>query len=97
VDNPLLYREPDDQDNDVKAFHQLHNLKDVVDIKLLIRGARLARDEGSFEASGDLSDIEKAALERERRARFWQQPKELRVVVLTCCLGAIVQQVSLSI
>jgi len=94
VDNPLLYREPDDQDNDVRTFHKLHELADVVDVDLLIKAARLARDPDLFKASGDLSKIERKALEKEKTSSIWQQPKDLRVIVLTCCIGAIVQYVS---
>ncbi|OCL12086.1 galactose-proton symporter [Glonium stellatum] len=92
VDNPLLHRDPSDQDNDVRATYNRHpDLKDALDVDLLIRGARLARDQELFEATEYLSRIESAALERERTSGFWKQPKSLRVIILTCCVGAIVQ------
>ncbi|OCK80630.1 putative galactose-proton symport [Lepidopterella palustris CBS 459.81] len=92
VDNPLLHREPEDQDNDVRTTYANHaDLHDFLDVNLLIRGARLARDPELFEASGDLSNIERSALQREKTSGFWQQPKALRVIILTCCIGAIVQ------
>lgn len=92
VDNPLLHRDPSDQDNDVRATYSRHpDLKDALDVELLIRGARLARDQELFEATEHLSGIESAALQRERTSGFWKQPKSLRVIILTCCVGAIVQ------
>jgi hypothetical protein len=92
VDNPLLHRDPSDQDNDVRATYSRHpDLQGALDVELLIRGARLARDQELFEATEHLSGIESAALQRERISGFWKQPKSLRVIILTCCVGAIVQ------
>jgi hypothetical protein len=67
------------------------DLHGIIDVDLLTRGAKLATDQGLFIASGDGSDIERAALNRESETGFWQQPKALRVIILTCCFGAIVQ------
>lgn len=77
----------------MRTFHENHRLANVVDVDLLVRGARLARDRDSFMHSPDnkLSEVEREALEREENPKLLEQPKELKVVLLTCCIGAIVQ------
>lgn len=80
---------------DVEVFHDVQGLQEHVDLELLKRGARLAHNPRTFEAGkGNLSGAEKRALERERNPKFRQQPKELQVILMTCCIGAIVQYVS---
>ncbi|KAL1956679.1 hypothetical protein VTO42DRAFT_6929 [Malbranchea cinnamomea] len=91
IDNPVRYRNPDNLERDVQVFHEAHNLGDHVDLELLKRGARLAQDPRIFEAEDNLSVAERRALEREKNPRFRQQPKELQVILMTCCIGAIVQ------
>ncbi len=48
VDNPLLYREPDQLLEDIRRFHERNRLEDVVDCGLLVRGAQLAQDAELF-------------------------------------------------
>ncbi|KKA23334.1 Sugar transporter [Rasamsonia emersonii CBS 393.64] len=91
IDNPILYRNPTDLEHDVRTFHENHRLANVVDVELLIRGAQLARDRDSFLSQGHLSEVERSALEKEENPKLLDQPKELKVVLLTCCIGAIVQ------
>jgi len=60
---------------------------------MLVRGARLARDEELF-LSGPESDVtqfEKDALKREKSSTVWQQSKEMKIILLTCCVAAIAQ------
>lgn len=91
IDSPLLYRDTDGLKNDIHRFHGNYDLENVVDVGLLIRGARLAQDEGVFTHSGDLNIFERRALEKEKKPKFLEQSKELKVILLTCCIGAIVQ------
>jgi hypothetical protein len=91
VDNPLIYRGREDLRNDVHAFYIRYQLQDVLDEELLVRGARLAQDDVLFKASGNLSRIEKEALRKEENPKLKEQSKELNIVLLTCCIGAIVQ------
>lgn len=91
VDNPLFYRNPEDILRDVEEFYKDHKLEDVVDVELLKRGALLARDRDEFMEDNILSSVERRALLREEKPKFWQQTRELKTVLLTCCIGAIVQ------
>ncbi|PGH14042.1 hypothetical protein AJ79_03312 [Helicocarpus griseus UAMH5409] len=91
IDNPLLYRQPDDLDRDIESFYTTHHLENHVDLELLKRGARLARDPEMFAVTGDLTDFEKRALKKEENPKFREQTKELQVILMTCCIGAIVQ------
>lgn len=91
VDNPLFYRNPEDILRDVEEFYEDHRLADVVDVGLLKRGALLARDRDEFMEDNILSSVERRALLREENPKFWQQTRELQAVLLTCCIGAIVQ------
>jgi MFS family permease len=78
-------------------LYEKKHLEDVLDVGLLIRGARLAKDEDPLDPAvdldslEDLSEMEKRAIERQRNVPFWRMPKDLLVVMLTCCLGALTQ------
>lgn len=92
IDNPINYRPPDQLESDVKAFHEEHKLAQVVDVKLLVRGAHLARDREQFlRDESNYSDVELSALTEEDDPSLSRQPKELQVVLLACAIGAIVQ------
>lgn len=91
IENPLQRIEEDELDDDISAFHRDYDLAEVVDVDVLIRGGRLARGEEVFVAEGSLSDVERAALQKEKSTRFWEESKELRVILLTCTVGAVVQ------
>lgn len=74
------------------------HLEDVLGVELLIRAANLAKEEDpldpavDLDALEDLSETEKRAIERQRTVPFWRMPKDLLVVLLTCCLGALTQE-----
>ena len=91
VDNPLIYRDNDDLKKDVKTFFRRYKLEYVLDEELQLRGARLAKDDVLFKESGDLSPVEKKALNKEENPKLKEQSKELNTILLTCCIGAIVQ------
>jgi hypothetical protein len=75
----------------VEEFYEDHKLADVVDIELLKRGALLARDRDGFMEDHFLSSVERRALSRE------ENPKELKAILLTCCIGAIIQYANWSL
>ena len=83
----------------MEDFHEDHKLAGVVDVELLRRGAQLARDRDGFmqEHENDLSLIEKQALLKEKNPKLSEQTRELKVVLLTCCIGAIVQYANQSL
>jgi len=91
IENPLQRVEEDDLDHDIYDFHEHYRLGSVVDVETLIHGAHLARDEEATSAEGILTEVEEHACERERTNRFWEESKELKVILLTCCVGSVVQ------
>ncbi|KAL8726868.1 MAG: hypothetical protein Q9166_006420 [cf. Caloplaca sp. 2 TL-2023] len=95
IENPLR-RIPEDHVNSyIESFHKENKLCHVVDLTTLVRGARLARDEEAFTAEGvaegSLSEVETAALKKEKNTRIWTESREIKIILLTCCVGSIVQ------
>ncbi|GAM41913.1 sugar transporter [Talaromyces pinophilus] len=72
IDNPLFYVPPDELPNDVRQFHRDHGLGEVVEVNLLLRGARLAQDGGYLE---DCTDVERRALQDEDKPSLPSQPR----------------------
>lgn len=91
IENPLQRIDEDDLDENTANFYTENNLGKVVDVETLIRGGRLARSEKIFKTRGGLSEVETVALEREGKTRFWEESKELRIILLTCTMGSITQ------
>jgi len=91
VDNPFRNILPEDLDKAVEEFHREHRLARVVDLGMLQRGARLAQNADVFRARDDVTVVERVALEREEKPRLTEQSKDLIVVLLTCCIAAVVQ------
>ena len=89
IDNPLIYRSPEELRTDVETFFQAHQLGSVLDEELLQRGARLAQDEVRFLASGDASQVERTALQREKDPSIRDHSRNLNVILLTCCIAAM--------
>jgi hypothetical protein len=88
--NPLRERTNGELRDDVHRFHGDHKLEDVVDVKLLINGALIARDPSNVETC-DLTVPEKLAIKSEPRLGLFKQTKELKVVILTTACAAIIQ------
>ena len=80
---------PTELERDVRSFAEANRLTGIVD--LLLRGARVARDPEVFKTVPGLKEEEIEALEMERKIGFWRQPKQLKVVILTCSIAAILQ------
>ncbi|RDW80383.1 hypothetical protein BP5796_05081 [Coleophoma crateriformis] len=93
IDSPLLWIDPEVQDENVRKTHAAHKLADTVDEEMLVRGGRLARDEELFLTanSNHVTEAEKEALRKEKQSALWQQSKELKLILLTCCIAAIAQ------
>ncbi|KAL8937673.1 MAG: hypothetical protein Q9216_004307 [Gyalolechia sp. 2 TL-2023] len=95
IENPLRRIPEDRLSGYIKSFHDQDNLANVVDVDTLIRGARLARDEEAFMAGegadGYLSQVEAAALGKEKESSIWTESRELKIILLTCCVGSVVQ------
>ncbi|KAL8758213.1 MAG: hypothetical protein Q9184_003996 [Pyrenodesmia sp. 2 TL-2023] len=95
IENPLRRIPEDRLSAYIKSFHENSDLADFVDVPTLIRGARLARDEEAFMseevAEGSLTEIEKLALEREKRTTIWTESREIKIILLTCCVASIAQ------
>ncbi|KAI9771208.1 MAG: hypothetical protein M1839_002867 [Geoglossum umbratile] len=105
INNPLAGRPPARLKDDVHRFAEKYELQNISD--LLYRGARVAQDPGEFESDDppaseseeppvsesalELSKEEREALRVERKSTFWQQTKELKVIVVTCSIAAILQ------
>lgn len=58
----------------------------------MIRGALLARDRERFlRDKSNYDEVEERALHEEDNPRLLRQPKQLKVVLMACAIGAIVQ------
>lgn len=90
IGNPLTFRNLENLRNDVEAFHAHYNLHNVVDVELLFRGARLAKDQREFTRNNVIPEFESEALDREDDPELVKQSRELNTILLTCCIGAIV-------
>ena len=95
IENPLR-RIPEDQLPEyIKSFFEENGLERVIDYITLKRGADLARDEDAFMAAGDadgsLTSVEKAALKQEKHSTIWTENRELKIILLTCCVGSVLQ------
>ncbi|KAL8735068.1 MAG: hypothetical protein Q9181_002952 [Wetmoreana brouardii] len=95
VENPLR-RIPEDRLNVyIKSFHEESDLAKAIDIHTLIRGARLARDEEGFiteeTAKGSLTEVEREALQEGRPTSIWRESREIKIILLTCCVASVAQ------
>ncbi|KAI9750510.1 MAG: hypothetical protein M1815_001732 [Lichina confinis] len=95
VDNPLRYQTRAEARTNAKHFHERHELGKVVDEDVFIRAALVAMDPDAYMEVEGLTEIERRALDEEQSNSFWQNmkslTKEFRVLLLTCCLAAVVQ------
>jgi hypothetical protein len=94
IDNPLRYI--DDLPAYVTSFYDSRGLERILRKAVLMRGAELARDEDIFRVEDQefLSNHqEQIALQEEEHRGLRYMTKELRVILLTCCVSAVVQYV----
>ena len=91
IENPLLRIDEEELEKDSTNFH-LEYLTGVVDLNVLHRGGRLARNgEEVFREIEHIDRVESQALDKEKRTTFWQESKELKVILLTCTVASVVQ------
>ena len=84
IENPLRRVHEDDLDTDIRNFHEEYGLVKIVDVDVLVRGGRLARDEEATIMEKRLNIVEMTALEREKVTKIWDESKELKIILLTC-------------
>ena len=95
IENPLR-RIPEDKLKDfIESFHEINKLGTVVDPATLVRGARLARDEEAFvaeeKAEENLTYVESTALDKEKGTTIWSETREIKIILLICCVGSVLQ------
>lgn len=105
IDNPLR-RIPEKHLREfIDSFFKESELAKVTNFTNLFRGARLARDEEAFGQEDTLTDVEKAALEKEksrdpeedpnkdrrREPSLWAESREIKIILLICCVASITQ------
>ncbi|KAL9032830.1 MAG: hypothetical protein Q9214_007791, partial [Letrouitia sp. 1 TL-2023] len=95
IENPLRRIHEDHLNDYIKSFYDEAGLDDVIDFDTVIRAARLARDEEAFvteeEAEETLSQVERTALKREKTTTIWTESREIKIILLTCFVGSILQ------
>ena len=95
IENPLRRVAEEDVIEYVRAFHKDNDLDSVVDVATCIRGGRLARQEEIFitreEDDGSITEVERAALDKEKRTSIWTDTRELKIILLICSLGSVLQ------
>ncbi|KAJ5794877.1 hypothetical protein N7457_001476 [Penicillium paradoxum] len=92
IDNPLALISLEQLYSIVKEFHERTELKDVVEMEVLFRGAQLARDSDHYPSS--LTPSEENAIlheKKERNARWFQPPEGLSVTIMAAAFAAITQ------
>jgi hypothetical protein len=91
ITHPLVSMDDATLNEVVEAFHKKkQDLKDVVDLETLQRGARLAQDH-KMSLEHHQTAKEKKELEDEKAGKLQSMTKALRVLLCTCAIGAIVQ------
>ncbi|KAL4756741.1 uncharacterized protein BDW70DRAFT_164206 [Aspergillus foveolatus] len=95
IDDPFRGKTMQDVENDVRAFYaELPELRSVVDIDLLIKGAQIAKDSNA-RSEMQLSKIERDVLRQEQKfnlhgiTEILQQMEGLRVTILTTACAAV--------
>ncbi|KAI4099508.1 MAG: hypothetical protein LQ339_005935 [Xanthoria mediterranea] len=95
IENPLRRVAEEHVVEWIKNFHGDNGLHCGIDVATLIRGARLARQEEIFRtkeiAEGTLTEVEKRALAKEKVTTIWNETRELKIILLICCLGSVLQ------
>ncbi|OJJ29783.1 hypothetical protein ASPWEDRAFT_177523 [Aspergillus wentii DTO 134E9] len=87
--NPLKDRTPEELEDDVRNFHQRLELGDVLDLDLLLRAARIARDPTDHVPG--ITPAEEKTIRSESESEFYQQTKDLKVTILAMACAAITQ------
>jgi hypothetical protein len=95
IDNPLAHFSPERLHKSAEEFALRIN-RDVADLEFWRKAAQVARYQQiprfceSNHIRG-LTSLEKKAIREQRSLGFWQQPRPLRVTIVTLCLAAVIQ------
>jgi len=89
--NPLLAMDDTTLKTYVTDFYDKKELKDVVDIRTLQRGAMLAKSRQVLQRHYSETDKEKRELDSEDAGELRSMTKALKVLLFTCAIGAVVQ------
>ena len=84
IGNPLRRYTQPQLARELKQFHQEYDLGHVIDVQDLINAGDVGRDKEAALEAGKLDEIDRAAVEGERAKSFWEESKDLKVIVLIC-------------
>jgi hypothetical protein len=95
IDNPLAHLQPDRLEKSAREFAIRIN-RDEPDFRFWCKAAQVARyqqiphfcDSGRIRG---MTALEKKAIREQKELGFWQQPRPLRVTIVTLCLAAVIQ------
>ncbi|KAL9594358.1 MAG: hypothetical protein Q9219_007072 [cf. Caloplaca sp. 3 TL-2023] len=95
IENPLRRIPESNLPTYIEEFYEQSDLANIVDVDTLIRATRLARDEEAFideeSAEGTLTKVETTALDKEKSTTIWTESREIKIILLSCCVASIVQ------
>ena len=95
IENPLRRVAEEHVVEYVRGFHEDNDLGSVIDDATCIRGGCLARQEEIFSTTagedGFITQVERTALEKEKRTTIWTDTRELKIILLICSLGSVLQ------
>ena len=95
VENPLRRVAEEHVIKYIRDFHNDNDLGSVVDVGTCIRGGLLARQEEIFltreEDEHSITEVEKTALDKEKHTSIWTDTRELKIILLICSLGSVLQ------
>jgi hypothetical protein len=94
IDNPLANQEPAQLEAEVEEFHKRVNLNGVIDLEILIRGARIAQQRWG-DAPPGFTPAEYEAIKNENSKSYlsFLQTRGLLVTVMATACAAITQYV----
>ena len=96
IDNPLANQEPAQLEAEVEEFHKRVNLNGVIDLEILIRGARIAQQRWG-DAPPGFTPAEFEAIKNENSKSYlsFLRTRGLLVTVMATACAAITQYVFL--
>jgi hypothetical protein len=93
IDNPLAHLSIERLDKSAREFAERINRQEP-DFKFWSKAAKVARYQQIphfCDRIKGLTALEKEAIREQRNLGFWQQPRPLRVTIVTLCLAAVIQ------
>ncbi|EKG15547.1 Sugar/inositol transporter [Macrophomina phaseolina MS6] len=90
IDNPLDNLTLEELEEAVTSFRRQYGLVNIIDEKLLQKGARVAQSGRTFEAIDELTQDELQALTDEH-TRLFRQPSAFWITICCTCIAAVLQ------